>query len=278
MPKMLIKAQPMPNNLSDLYYIWRLKINRQFNSMQKKEWLMFSINLSLKTQILFLLGSCVRFKVELHEISYLHLLAHPHSCKHQSFLIFCFSYTSFLAEVAMWALPGPGQAGYSSPILKRAMWSNLGECAGRWVRKRAAASTQQVAKSRRSQSHLEKTHLELGQKVPLFTQMAVGKPVHAVIWAGYVSPAPGSHMAMSGSGYAQANTLMQLCNRQSLLTLREACIAPSERWLEWCLETPKCQRRRQKFLLQKHLFFFKFFVWTPSDTLPYFPAPLTELK
>lgn len=79
---MLIKAQPMPNNLSDLYYIWRLKINRQFNSMQKKEWLMFSINLSLKTQILFLLGSCVRFKVELHEISYLHLLVHPHSCKH----------------------------------------------------------------------------------------------------------------------------------------------------------------------------------------------------
>lgn len=34
---MLIKAQHMPNNLSDLYYIWRLKINRPFNSMQKKK-------------------------------------------------------------------------------------------------------------------------------------------------------------------------------------------------------------------------------------------------
>lgn len=69
-----------------------------------------------------------------------------------------------------------------------------------------------MAKSRRSQSHLEKTHLDLGQEVPLFTQMAVDKPVYDVIWAGYVSPAPGSHMAVLGSCYAQASMVMQLCN------------------------------------------------------------------
>lgn len=41
--------------------------------------------------------------------------------------------------------------------------------------------------------------MELGQKVPLFTQMAVGKAVRIVIWAGCVSPVPGSHMSVSGS-------------------------------------------------------------------------------
>lgn len=86
-----------------------------------------------------------------------------------------------------------------------------------------------MARSRRSQSDLEKAHLDLGQEVPLFTQMAVGTPVYAIIRARCVSSVPGSHMAVLESLCAQL-TEMQLCNCSSPALNRPALLPLNAGW------------------------------------------------
>lgn len=88
-----------------------------------------------------------------------------------------------------------------------------------------------MVKSRRSQSHLEKTQLDPGQEGPVFVQLAVDKPVLAVTWAGSVL----LHLALC-EGPAMPNSSS---NATAGVQLSKG-VSSSLKKLERRFKSPKC--------------------------------------